>query len=418
MPRQKVLICGSGVSGSIVAFWLAKQDFDITVIERSKPAQKIGQGIEIEEPALKVVKMMGILDRLEQVKTGEAGFQFVDERSRPHGTFSVGDRLSPTGALEIMRGDLTEVLFHAADEAPNVHYRFSTTIKSLTQTSDQVTVELEERGAASCTREHFDLVIGADGIKSRTRQLALGSDDELGCLKPINIYISYFSIPKAPQDWPNSKLCNFPGRRVVWMRPIGEKSEETSVYLMHVKGNVPVLSKANASGDRLQQKQAYAQVYQGLGWETPRVLEGMMQTKNFYSDELKQVKLKSWSQGRVVVVGDAAWAPTPVTGEGNQLAIIGAWVLAQELARDPTPAAFEKYHQRFRSYVENAQNIPFDGKAPRYFCPETTWGIWVLRTVASMASLILRFLTWTRVLNLISKGDVHPPFDLEEDKKA
>ncbi|ERF72818.1 hypothetical protein EPUS_04253 [Endocarpon pusillum Z07020] len=98
----------------------------------------------------------------------------------------------------------------------------------------------------------------------------------------------------------------------------------TSVYLIHVHDDVPNLRRANAAGDRLKQKEAFAEIYIGLGWETPRVIQLMMRAENFYSDELVQVKLQEWSQNRVVLLGDAAWAPSPFTGEGNQLAIIGA----------------------------------------------------------------------------------------------
>ena len=144
MPGERVLISGAGVAGSILAFWLARHDFQVVVIERSKAEQKAGQGIEIEEPALKVVKSMGILDKLNELKTGEMGFNLVDQQSRSYGLFEVGG-ISPTGALELMRGDLTEALYKAADESAHVTYRFETTIQSLRQTQDKVIVELKRR---------------------------------------------------------------------------------------------------------------------------------------------------------------------------------------------------------------------------------------------------------------------------------
>lgn len=123
MPSERILICGAGIAGSILAFWLARYDFQVVVIERSKAGQKAGQGLEIDEPALTVVKLMGILDKLEEKKTGELGFELVDTQGRSCGVLEAGG-VGVTGNLELMRGDLTEVLYQSADESANVSYRF------------------------------------------------------------------------------------------------------------------------------------------------------------------------------------------------------------------------------------------------------------------------------------------------------
>lgn len=418
MSSERVLICGAGVAGSILAFWLAKHDYQVFVVERSRAEQKLGQGIEIEEPALKVVKAMGILDELKERKTGEMGFNLVDQQSRSCGIFEVGG-ISLTGSLELMRGDLTEVLYKAADQSANVTYQFETTIQSLRQTPDKVIVDLEHRNTRATRTEEFDVVIGADGVKSRTRHLVMGSPEKLDCFKPVGAYVAYFSIPREDQDWPYSRLCHFPDRRIIWTRPIGKESEMTSIYLIHIHDDVPALHRANAAGDRLKQKEAFAEVYSGLGWETPRVMEQMMEADNFYSDELIQVKLQKWSQHRVALVGDAAWAPTPFTGEGNQLAIIGAWVLAQEMSRNRTPVAFDMYEKRLRSRVENAQNIPLGGYAPYIFGPQTAWGIWLLQTIVRLVSWMTRFIKWTgltRMLPELQGHDTKDDFDLEMEE--
>ena len=338
MPAERVLICGAGIAGSVLAFWLAKHDYQVVVIERSKVDQKTGQGLEIEEPALTVVREMGILEELKANRTHETGFNLVDQQSRSHGTFEVGAS-SPTGELEMMRGDLTEILYKAANKSSNVTYRFETVLQNLTQTQDKVIAGLENRNSKTTTTEEFDFAIGADGVKSRTRQLIMGPPEELNCFKPVGASVAYFSIPKEDQDLPYSRLCNFPDRRVIWIRPIRRDSKEVSVYLIHLQTDNTTLREANSSGDRQKQKAALAESFSGLGWEAPRVIEHMMKADNFYSDELVQVKLPTWSQHRVALLGDSTWAPTPFTGQGNQLAIIGAWVLAQEMSRHRSRAA-------------------------------------------------------------------------------
>ena len=411
MSSNRVLICGAGVAGSIACFWLAKYDYEVFVIERSKAEQKAGQGIEIEEPATNVVKAMGILDKLKERKTSEMGFNLVDQHSRSYGVFEAG-AFSPTGDLELMRGDLTEVLYKSADQFPNVTYHFETTIQSLRQTQDKVIVDLENRVNKSTWVYEFDFVIGADGVKSRTRQLVMGLPEKLNCLESVGVFSAYFDIPKEDQDWPYSRLCNFTNRRIIWIRPVGNESPRTSVYLIHARDDFPALRRANAAGDRLKQKEAFAELYSGLGWESSRVIEQMMKTENFYSDELVQVKLPKWSQNRVVFLGDSAWAPTPLTGEGNQLAIIGAWVLAQEMSRNRSPAAFEAYERRLRSYVENAQSIPLGGYAPLIFNPQTAWGIWLLRTIMRFVSWVVHTIARTKIARMVPDGS-HNEFNLE-----
>ncbi|MCJ1286078.1 hypothetical protein MMC26_005420 [Xylographa opegraphella] len=414
MSSERVLICGAGVAGSVLAFWLARHGFQVVVVERSRAEQKAGQGIEIEEPALQVVKAMGIFDTLNARKTGESGFDLVDAQARSRGFLEVGPN-SPTGVLEIMRGDLTEILYKAANESANVTYRFETTVQGLRQTRDKVFVDLENRSDKSIRTEEFDLVVGADGARSRTRQLVMGSPETINCYKPVGAFVAYFSIPKEERDWPYSKLCHFPNRRIVWMRPIGKDSKMTSVYLIHVNDDVPQLRRANAAGDRRKQKEAFAELYSGLGWETPRVMQQMMGAENFYSDELMQVKLPKWSQDRVVLLGDAAWAPTPFTGQGNQLAIIGAWVLAQEMSRNRNQVAFEKYEKRLRSYVEDCQQIPMGGYAPYICTPETSVGIWLFRTVFRLVTWVIRFVSWTNLARFWPDQQ-QSEFDLEMEE--
>ena len=416
MPSERVLICGAGIAGSVLAFWLAKYDFQVVVIERSKAEQKAGQGLEIEEPALTVVRKMDILDKLNEKRTGEMGFELLDQQSRSYGLFEVGQH-SPTGDLELMRGDLTEVLSKAANESTKVTYYFETTIQSLRQTPEKVIVDLENRKDKAVKVEEFDLVVGADGVKSRTRELVMGFPETLQCFKSVGAFVAYFSIPKESQDWPYSRLCHFPNRRILWMRPIGKDSTMTSVHLIHVNDDIPDLRRANAAGDRRKQKESLAELYSGLGWETPRVVEQMMKAENFYSDELVQVKLKTWSQHRVALLGDSAWAPTPFTGEGNQLAIIGAWVLAQELSRNRNMVAFEKYENRLRTYVESCQSIPLGGYAPYIFVPQTTWGIWTLRTIFRIFAWTIHFMSWINLTRwLPDKPQDVFNMEFEEDK--
>lgn len=417
MPSNRILICGAGVAGSTLAYWLGKHNFSVVVVERSSAEQKAGQGIDLEGSGLQIVTMMGVLDKIQAKTTGELGFAVVDEHSRPWATFTTAQGPSLTKNIEIMRGELTEILAKAADGFPNVTFRYETTVQSLRHTRDSVIVELEDKHGKSLqpSSEEFDVVVGADGVRSRARQMAIPSP-ESDYLKPVGCSVAYFSIPAQPQDWPYSRLCQFPGRRVLCIRPRGQHSTESSVYLVDLHDASPALQAARNANDRQAQKEAFAAVFADLGWEVPRVLAAMLAppNKNFYLDTLCQVKLDRWSEGRVVLVGDAAWAPTPLTGEGTELALLGAYVLAQELARSPTKA-FERYEARLRGCVEGKQKLFLGGYGQFMVCPQTRGGIWLFRAVAWVLAWAVRLVAWTGVSWASSRGE-DAGFDLEVEE--
>lgn len=129
-------------------------------------------------------------------------------------------------------------------------------------------------------------------------------------------------------------------------------------------------------------KKLLHEYFKDFGWEAKRVLEGMYQSDDFYFDQIAQVKLPKWTNGRCVLVGDAGFAPTPISGQGTSLAIASAYVLAGELSRlglsVDIPTALENYEKVLRPLVEKAQNIP--SAAPQIANPQTSWGIWALET--------------------------------------
>ena len=411
MPPLKILVCGAGIAGSTVAYWLSRNGFNVVVIERSPAKQGAGQGIDIEGPGLEIVKMMGIFDELQRRTTKEAGSKVVDEHNRTCGTFDAGG-VSATKEIEIMRGDLADILYDAANAFSNVTFQFETTVRGLRQTAKKVSVDLEQSGSKTTTTEDFDIVVAADGTRSRTRQYAMGTPEELNCLKPVGCFTSFFSIPQLDGDWPYSRLCQFPDRRTIFLRPQGENSKFASVYLSHFHDDDPALCAAFEAGDQQLQKEALAKLFEGLGWETPRIIDEMLKTDNFYMDKLAQVKLPKWSKDRVVLLGDAGYAPTPLTGQGTLIAIMGAYVLAQELSRCPDDAttAFEKYEKRLRPYVKNSQSIPLNGYAPYILNPQTWWGIWLFRTIAGLIS-------WSGLVKYLPSLEA-AGFDLEAKDKS
>lgn len=113
-----------------------------------------------------------------------------------------------------------------------------------------------------------------------------------------------------------------------------------------------------------------------------------MEAQNFYFEEISQVKLSKWSHGRCVLLGDTAYCPSPLTGQGTNLAILGAYVLASKLVKDgDNPRkAFEEYERDLRPYVNKVQPIPLGGYLPLLVNPDTSWGLWIQRFILSWIS--------------------------------
>ncbi|KAH6679661.1 hypothetical protein B0J14DRAFT_614782 [Halenospora varia] len=123
-------------------------------------------------------------------------------------------------------------------------------------------------------------------------------------------------------------------------------------------------------------------------WEVDRMLKAMHESDDFYMQHVAQVRLDRWSKGRVTVVGDARYAPSPLTGMGTSLAFIGAYVLAGEISKHPNnvPAALESYVCVLRPYVERIQKLP--PGIPWIVNPQSTWCIKVLEIVFWGAGLL------------------------------
>jgi 2-polyprenyl-6-methoxyphenol hydroxylase-like FAD-dependent oxidoreductase len=247
------------------------------------------------------------------------------------------------GDIEVLRGDLAGVLYEATRN--ETEYIFGDTIIALEETADGVNVTFERAAP-----HRFDLVIGADGLHSRVRSLAFG---------PEQSYVKYLGLHQAIFTTPNYLALDYGGlvygeaNRLVVVYSARENTE-ARVLLYFV---TPPLSydRANAGEQRALITQAFA----GAGWETPRLLELMGMASDLYSDSVSTIKMDSWSRGRVALLGDAAYCPSSLSGQGTGLAVVGAYVLAGELATagsDHT-AAFARYESAMRSYVEGCQKL-------------------------------------------------------------
>lgn len=398
---QKVLVVGGGPAGATAAHWLAQAGFHITIAERSADKFAYGQGIDVTGPAVQVVQKMGVYDQIKSKVTGEAGFAILDDQGKAIATVGTatnenGKGLSLTQEIEIMRGDITRILADKAKESERVTYRYGCTVSELRQSDTHVTAVFADTGAS----EDFSFVIGADGLMSRTRKMAFPPEMVEACYKGLDQYTAFFSLPHRPEDVPNARLQHAVRGRAVLIRPTSLTSPSRSSCYMVDTGKSPGLAQTNSAE---AQKALFAERFRDFPGETgKRVLEGMWDAKDFYCAQSAQIKLDKWSQGRVVLVGDAAYCPSPASGMGTVLAIVGAYTLVGEIVASPQnpEAAFARYEERLKSYVAKAQYIPLGGLLPKIGNPQSRIGIKAIR-------FIFCFIAWTGVWKLfnVKQGD-------------
>ena len=198
---RSILVVGGGPAGATCAFWLAKGGFEVTVVERSTEKFTYGQGIDITGPAVQIVQRMGIYGAILSKTTGEGGFAILDDSGNTIARVGAGEGATLTQEIEVMRGDLTKLLAEAADASDKVTYRYGCTVSEIRQSEQHVTAVLSDNNGKA---EDFVAIIGADGLRSKTRQMILDRDIVANCYKSLDQYCSFFSFKGQPEDAPDS----------------------------------------------------------------------------------------------------------------------------------------------------------------------------------------------------------------------
>ena len=367
---RRVLITGASVAGNTAAWWLARHGFDVTVVERVADFREGGQNVDVRGLGREVLRRMGLEQAALDHGTGEEGTAWVDENGRIVAQFLLGDMGADgmTAEMEILRGDLARLLYDAAREQAT--FRFGDSVQALEQDDASVTVTF-----ASGRRERYDAVIIAEGVGSTTRDLLFAGENEP---RWMDMTIAYLTIPRAADDDRLWRWYQAPGRRSVSLRPDTHGTARAMLMLQKPPGG-------EQAWDAERQKAFLRERFADAGWQAPRILAAMEGAEDFYFEVLRQVRMKRWSNGRIALLGDAAWCPTPLGGIGATLAITGAYALAGELSRtDDVAQGFAAYERYMRPLVDKGQDIR--KIVPRLMHPESRLGITILRSVLSLAS--------------------------------
>lgn len=314
---------------------------------------------------------MNLEGRVRASGTGEVGLRFVDDRGRAVGEFPVdrsgaGDGL--TAELEILRSQLSRLL---VDEAGDVESLFGERIVSVAQDENGVDVTFADAGT-----RRFDLLIVAEGIRSTTRNMLFGAEPDY---RDLGMYTAYCTIPQTSGDdrWWRWYLTT--GGRSVHLRPDNVGSTRANL-------NFRTAPTGLDYQDRDSQVRRLREVFSDVGDAAPRILDALADDpSSLYLDRIAQVRLPSWSKGRVAVVGDAAYCATPISGMGTSLALAGGYVLAGALGSAVDHhEAFATYERQMRPFVDAAQKLP--PGVPRIANPTSQLGVQVFRTAVRVAA--------------------------------
>ncbi|MEV6907410.1 FAD-dependent monooxygenase [Amycolatopsis sp. NPDC051071] len=371
MTNRTVLISGAGIAGPALAYWLSRQGYAVTVVERSAEPRTGGQAVDFKGATHRtVLERMGILDEVYRRQTGGHDQTIIDATER---TLAVMPGEFTGGDVEIRRGDLSEILYERT--AQDCEYVFGDSITSLSETADGVDVTFE-RGAP----RRFDLVFGADGIHSTVRRLAFGPESDY--VKHLGYY--YALVETGEQDdfrgvGGTSLMYNEPGRLAATGGP------KASAFFVFASPEI-----AYDRYDSAQQKEILAGAFDGGGWRLPELMEAVKRSDDVYLDSISRVTMDHYSTGRVALIGDSAYGNT-LGGFGTGLAVVAAYVIAGELAaaNGNHEVAFRRYDEKLHGYAK----ITRGANAGPFLAPPTKLRI-SLRNQMFRRAFMLRAMLW------------------------
>ncbi|MEU9869193.1 FAD-dependent monooxygenase [Actinomadura sp. NPDC048021] len=349
-PKREVLVSGGGIAGPALAFWLNRHGYAVTVVEKAGGLRSGGYPVDVRGTALEVVRRMGILPRLREAHVDSRRLTFLDGNG---GEVASIDPHAVTGGvaerdLEVRRGDLTNALYTAVRD--DVEFVFDDSIDILDQSGHGVDVTF--RGGGTRT---FDVVFGADGTHSRTREMLFGPEERfhryLGYCFAVFTMRNTFGLSHETVMW------NTPGRAAA-LYAVGD-DDEVHAFLNFAQEEPP----SDALTGPKAQRELVAAVFADAGWEVPGMLAAMRDADDLFFDGVGQIRMPRWSSGRVALVGDAAYAPSFLTGQGTSLALVGAYMLAGSLAGREHAAGFAAYEHDTREFVTLNQGLVGEGGA-------------------------------------------------------
>ncbi|MEE4417770.1 FAD-dependent monooxygenase [Streptomyces bugieae] len=370
---MRILVSGAGVAGPVLAYWLTRHGFSVTVVERAPALRRTGgHAVDLFRPAMNISEKMGVLPRIEERATGTHRMTVYREGSRRPVRADLSKIFSATSDrhVEIMRDDLSEIYHDAAHD--DVEYVFG---DSITAISPDGEVRFE-----NAAPRRFDLVVGADGLHSNVRRLVFGEDSRLNAF--IGAYFGVLTLPNS-SDLDGELLMHVGVGRTAGMYGARHLGEARALFLFRSEREIDYHHR-----DVPRHKELLRGAFAGMHAQVDRWLDELDHTPAFYFDSITQLRMDTWSRGRVTLVGDAGYCPGPAVGGSTSLAVVGAYVLAGELARagGDHERAFPAYERVMAEHVRGSRAVALS--AAKTLIPTSRLGVWGLAQGARLISAL------------------------------
>lgn len=372
--RLSILISGAGIAGPTLAYWLRQRGFAVTLVEQAPRFREGGYMIDFWGIGYDVAERMNLLPRLRENGYFIQCIKFIDEKNHVRSQLAgdvlrraIGDRF-----ISLPRGDLASAIFDAVAE--KVEIIFDESVTEIREDSTGVEVSFERSAP-----RRFDLVVGCDGLHSRVREIVFGPEDK------FEKYLGYYAASFVTTGYPICDELSYvsyaaPARQISRYALRGDRTAFLFVFAREEPFAKPP--------HYLDAKAVLREIFSRDRWiEIPEIMERLENCDDLYFDSVSQIRMPKWSDGRIAFLGDAAYCPSLLAGEGAGFAMAGGYILAGELDRAGGNhiRAFAAYEQRFRSFIERKQGaaVQFAGS----FAPRTRFGLF-LRDLVLRASSI------------------------------
>jgi len=337
---RSVLVSGASFAGLAAAWWMNKLGYSVTVVEIANCVRKGGTPVNIRDGVIDVVKRMNLLERIISASLPPRPMTFLDAHGSPLPLALSQAEAEPDEEYEIERDVLLDMIFSEVEE--NVEFLFADSISALEESADEVAVTF-----VSGEQRSFSLVLGCDGTHSAVRRMCFG--EESAFLVFLECYFSLTIVNKLLIEEDTSQMLNVAGKTIM-LNAYNGKTDIAFCFFSEKEIDYDRRKQA-------EQKRMIHEQFEGEDWRIRELLDEMSRCDDFYFDKLCQIRMESWTRGRVALVGDAAYCPSPAAGMGGSVAILGAAALADALEKHPGDlrAAFQEYDENFRPIVEAIQ---------------------------------------------------------------
>ncbi|MER7515609.1 FAD-dependent monooxygenase [Streptomyces sp. NPDC126499] len=348
-PRRRALVVGLGVSGTAAALRLHRAGWDVLVLEKAAERRRGGYFIGLFGTGITAAERLGI--ELPDRFSADIAYYTVDRAGRRRRCLSFTDAV-PGRARPVVRGDIEQAAFDALPE--DVEIRYASVPAALRHDEDGVRVDIEDRAAGTRTTERFDLVVGADGLRSTVRRLAFGPDE--GRLHRLGYMLAACALPGPVPGFRGTDGIVMTERgRSAWVFPFADRPP-TVLFNYRTDDVDGALSRPAAAS--LREVFGPRPTGRTLGW----LLDRFEEAPEHLFDTAEQVRLDTWHQGRVVLLGDAAWCMTLYSGMGASTGLAGADLLGTMLERCPgdVPRALRAWEAKLRPFIAFHQSTGMD----------------------------------------------------------